>query len=259
MQLQGTNTYLIGTGHERILIDTGEGEESWIQLVMSVIRERNLIIDKVLLTHWHGDHTGGVSDLLHHYPHLQDCIYKSKPDLGQQPIVDGQQFHVPGATLRAVFTPGHSVDHMCFHFIEESSLITGDNILGHGTTAVEDLAQYMQSLRIMQSISCEKGLPGHGAVIPDLRRKLSEEVGSKERRERQILAGLKSFQTSRPTSTMGATAKELVSQVFGQLPDDTSSDIFEPFMRELLMKLASEKRVGFVLREGKKQWFCNVR
>lgn len=76
----------------------------------------------MLLTHWHGDHTGGVPDLLRLYPELKSSIYKNLPGKTQQPIYDGQLFEVEGATIRAVHTPGHSDDHMCFVLEEEQAL-----------------------------------------------------------------------------------------------------------------------------------------
>jgi hydrolase len=261
MQLQGTNTYLLGSGDRRLLIDTGEGKPRWANLISATVAEKGISIEQVLLTHWHGDHTGGVPDLVKRYPHLQHAIFKYDPDLGQQPIVDGQVFSVEGATVRAIYTPGHSTDHVCFLLEEENALFTGDNILGHGTTVVEDLAEYLRSLYKMQAQDCVIGYPGHGAVIEDLRYKLKVEVSQKHRRERQVLMGLKSFQRSKGlagTNDGRATVAELVVRVFGRLPPSVRESVFEPFMSELLMKLANEKRVGFEFKGGQKRWFSKV-
>ncbi|KAE8326991.1 beta-lactamase-like protein [Aspergillus sergii] len=253
MQLQGTNTYLVGTGNRRILIDTGQGIPLWINHLEELLSKHDITISQVLLTHWHGDHTGGVPDLLRLHPELKESIYKCDPDTGQKPIVDRQIFRVEGATIHALFTPGHSTDHMCFFLEEENALFTGDNILGHGTTAVEDLSLYMASLGKMQHQSCEIGYPGHGQVIWDLRRVLQAEIGRKHRRERQVIAGLKALQLK---SKEGAAPRELVSHVFGALPEEVVDHVFEPFMKEVLMKLAVEKRVGFRFKSGHRVWFA---
>lgn len=261
MQLQGTNTYLLGSGSQRLLVDTGEGREHWIDLVLAALAERHLSIKQVLLTHWHGDHTGGVPDLLKHFPSLQDSIFKYDPDFSQQPIIDGQVFSVEGATVRAVYTPGHSTDHICFLLEEENALFTGDNVLGHGTTVVEDLAEYLRSLYKMQQQDCAIGYPGHGAVIGDLRCKMKAEIGQKHRRERQILMGLKSFQCKKDSASTNeclATVGELVVHMFGQLPPAVRETVFEPFVGEVLMKLAGEKRVGFLFKGGQKRWFSRA-
>src|SRR4051794_18544446 len=62
--LQGTNTYLLGTGPRRLLIDTGEGKPSWIAALTKVLREEGASVQAALLTHWHHDHVGGVGNLV---------------------------------------------------------------------------------------------------------------------------------------------------------------------------------------------------
>src|SRR5947208_3318994 len=76
--LQGTNTYLVGRGPVRLLIDTGEGKPSWVALLGEVLREEKATISSVLITHWHPDHQGGISQVLSLLPHAK--IYKNQPD-----------------------------------------------------------------------------------------------------------------------------------------------------------------------------------
>lgn len=87
----------------RILVDTGEGQPSWIKAVREVLFMENAECLAVL-THWHMDHVGGVGHLLEHYPNT--TVYKHQPGPNQRGIQDGQVFKVDGATLRAVHTPG---------------------------------------------------------------------------------------------------------------------------------------------------------
>lgn len=121
----GTNTYLIGRGRQRILIDTGEGARSWATSLKNFLSEENATVQQVLLTHWHGDHVGGISDLKRLCP--QVIVHKHDPEDGQEDIYDGQVFCVEGATLKACHTPGHTYDHMAFIVEEEDALITGDS------------------------------------------------------------------------------------------------------------------------------------
>jgi glyoxylase-like metal-dependent hydrolase (beta-lactamase superfamily II) len=123
----GTNTYLIGRGHQRILLDTGEGKPAWAANLKTVLSEENATVHQALLTHWHGDHVRGLNDLLTICP--QATVYKHQPDEGQNDIQDGQVFNVEGATLRAFHTPGHTVDHMAFVLEEEDAIFTGDSEL----------------------------------------------------------------------------------------------------------------------------------
>src|SRR6266487_1524470 len=99
-----------------------QGMPIWIENIIKVLKERKLDISHILLTHWHGDHTGGVPDLISYNPEFASRVYKNQPDYGQHPIEDGQIFATEGATIRAVFTPGHAVDHMCFVLEEENAL-----------------------------------------------------------------------------------------------------------------------------------------
>ncbi|EAL89338.1 metallo-beta-lactamase type thioesterase tpcB [Aspergillus fumigatus Af293] len=259
--LQGTNTYIVGTGRHRLLIDTGQGIPEWASLISSTLAGSSIELSHVLLTHWHGDHTGGVPDLLRMYPDLSDSIYKHTPGKGQKPISDGQTFRVEGATVRAVHTPGHSHDHMCFILEEENAMFTGDNVLGHGSSAVEVLSTWMSSLRMMQSLRCAVGYPAHGAVIRDLPSKLDLELTQKARREDRVVETLKQMKTE--TQRNGArgkgsvTVQQLVTAMHGHdLDEQVRTMALEPFVDEVLRKLAQDDRVAFEVRGGQKKWFA---
>ena len=139
-------------------------------------------------------------------------------------------------------------------------MFTGDNILGNGSSAVEELSIYMSSLRAMQSHNCAIGYPAHGAVIPNLPAKIAGELAQKLRREKQVLQVLNG--TKRNEKTMGrqetgsVTVKELVTAMHGNGIDEQVRDmVLEPFMDEVLRKLAEEGRVAFEVRGGEKKWF----
>ncbi|ORY69644.1 putative metallo-beta-lactamase domain protein [Pseudomassariella vexata] len=259
--LQGTNTYIVGTGSKRLIIDTGQGVPDWANLISSTLSTCDVSLSHVLLTHWHGDHTGGVPDLLRMYPDLNLSIYKHTPSKTQQPIADEQIFRVEGATVRAVHSPGHSHDHMCFILEEEQAMFTGDNVIGHGTAAVEHLSTWMETLRKMQSHGCVTGYPAHGVVIADLRGKIAGELAQKVRREGQVLQALE--QTKKEERVAGGRGKgsvtvgELVTAMHGTGVDTGVRELaLEPFMEEVLRKLAEDGRVAFEVRGGVKKWFA---
>ncbi|KAI1501550.1 putative metallo-beta-lactamase domain protein [Biscogniauxia marginata] len=183
--LQGTNTYLVGTGPRRLLIDTGEGKPSWIAALKRTLEEEKATVHRALITHWHPDHTQGIPQLLEHSP--QAAIYKYDPKDGQLDIADGQTFEVEGATLTAVHTPGHTTDHISFVFREEDALFTGDNVLGQGTAVFEDLGTYLGSLARMENLVSGRAYPGHGPVLPEARAKISEYIAHRQQREAQVL------------------------------------------------------------------------
>lgn len=243
-----------------MIIDTGQGIPEWADLISSTLKEQSFSLSHVLLTHWHGDHTLGVPQLLHLYPDLSESIYKNTPGKGQQPITDGQVFKVEGATIRAVHAPGHSEDHMCFVLEEENAMFTGDNILGNGSSAVEDLSIYMETMKTMQSQECVTGYPAHGDVIHNLRTKISGELAQKVRREKQVVQALQDTKTRNPSPAAGGipslSVKELVTAIHGDdLDEEIKAMALEPFLDEVLRKLAEDSRVAFQVRGGQKQWF----
>ncbi|EFY95629.1 metallo-beta-lactamase family protein [Metarhizium robertsii] len=254
MQLQGTNTYLVGNGKSRILIDTGEGLPCWIERVIRVLEDRQLDLSFILLTHWHGDHTGGVPDLISHNPDWADRVYKNRPDRGQNPIADGQIFSVEGATIRAVFTPGHAIDHMCFVLEEENALFTGDNVLGHGFSVVMDLAVYMRSLDSMVAQGCASGYPAHGAKIANLPAKMQEYIHHNEFRIQQVSSAL-AWHCAKGAKG-GMTLQEIIQSIYGNVPKEIVDNALVPFLSQVLWKLAEDRKVGFSPGEPKKRrWF----
>lgn len=156
--LQGTNTYLLGTGASRLLIDTGEGLPSWREALRRTLAAEGATISKVLLTHHHHDHVGGVGDVRELCgPGVEVYIYSPPPAAppsfqaaasggtagGEylsaawpppyalhpnllapnelRGIADGQEFAVDGVTVRALLAPGHTPDHACFVLLPASS------------------------------------------------------------------------------------------------------------------------------------------
>ncbi|KAL2264005.1 hypothetical protein VTK26DRAFT_3560 [Humicola hyalothermophila] len=258
--LQGTNTYLVGTGPKRLLIDTGEGKPAWIAALKRVLEEEKASIASAILTHWHKDHTGGVPDLLAAWPGTP--VYKNQPDAGQLDIADGQQFRVEGASLTAHHTPGHTTDHMVLVWAEEGAMFTGDNVLGHGTAVFEDLATYLASLDKMRRLYGAIGTttkqgrayPGHGAALADGPAKISEYIRHRQQREEQVVQTLRSEKnpgansttttTTTTTSNNNAwTVMELVRSIYRDVPE-TLHPAAANGVVQILQKLRQEGRVA---------------
>ncbi|KAJ5391239.1 metallo-beta-lactamase domain protein [Penicillium cosmopolitanum] len=207
--LQGTNTYLIGRGHQRILIDTGQGEPAWVNNLTSVLSSEKATVHHALLTHWHGDHVGGVKDLLRLCP--QACVYKCEPDKdeGQVGIVDGQVFSVEGATLKAVFSPGHTEDHMAFVLEEEDAIFTGDSDLHRMRDRVQG-----------------RGYPGHGAVMENVNARISEYIKHRKQREDEVVRVLRwgkldvSPGEQSPEPKRSWTPLQLVKVIYKDVPEN---------------------------------------
>ncbi|MCI0548044.1 MAG: beta-lactamase-like protein 2 [Candidatus Rokubacteria bacterium] len=192
----GTNTYLVGR-RDPVLIDTGAGVPGYMAVLDEYLRHRRFAPSRVLLTHRHPDHLGGVSALRERFPHLPVAkkIWKDT-DLPAQieDLGDGAAVEADGATLIAIHTPGHASDHLCYYLPEERAVFTGDVVLGGSTTVIPeedgDLAEYMESLRRLQRLDVRRIYPAHGPVIEDAQGRLQEYIEHRMMRERQILDAL---------------------------------------------------------------------
>ena len=193
----GTNTYLVG--HARpILIDTGAGVPEYVPLMDEYLRRRGWARpERVILTHRHRDHMGGVADLRRRFGELPvaKMVFKdSGLPAGMADLRDGQTVEGDEVTLIPVHTPGHASDHLCFYLKEERALFTGDLILGGSTSVIPDddgdLGQYLESLRRVQALDVRRIYPAHGPVIEDAQAKIQEYLDHRMLRERQILEAL---------------------------------------------------------------------
>ncbi|KIW00384.1 hypothetical protein, variant [Verruconis gallopava] len=232
--LQGTNTYLIGQGPKRILLDTGEGKPQWFETLKKVLSDEGASLEAVLVSHWHPDHIGGVKDVLTLSPAPR--VYKNEPQEGMLNIEDGQKFWVEGATLRAFHSPGHTTDHMAVILEEEDAMFTGDNILGHGTAVFEDLQVYLDSLQKMSTAVSGRGYPGHGSIIDNVQTRANEYLAHRAQREREVLGVL----TQNPH---GLTVMEMVKIIYKDVPENLHLPASKGVL-QVLWKLQDEGKVS---------------
>lgn len=271
--LQGTNTHLVGTGSERILIDTAEGLSVWRERLERVLKEEGdgkVKITKVLLTHWHHDHVGGVDDVrdligegVEVWKGTGSCLGEEEESEFEKDekktktkihtIKPNQTFSVPGAHLTAIFTPGHTSDHMSFFLREEDALFAGDNVLGHGTAVFEDLKEYMESLERMQKVllgSTEGGgggrvYPSHGEVVEDGLGKIGEYIAHRRQREMEALEVL-GRKEGGPGGDGWWGSMEMVKVVYAAYPEEYWGPA-EGSLKQVLKKLERDGKV----RQGK--------
>jgi glyoxylase-like metal-dependent hydrolase (beta-lactamase superfamily II) len=212
----GTNTYLVGR-RDPILIDTGAGVEGYVPLFERYLGERGWRRpQRIVLTHRHRDHLGGVAHLRERFPGLSvaKMIWKDAdlPD-GITDLRDGQRIEGDGVTLVPIHTPGHASDHLCFYLEEERALFSGDLILNGSTTVIPeedgDLGLYMDSLRRVQALGVERIYPAHGPVVEDAPAKIQEYIDHRLLRERQILDAL---------GNGAATIPDIVKVVYAEVP-----------------------------------------
>ncbi|XP_020721208.2 endoribonuclease LACTB2 [Bombus terrestris] len=205
LTLQGTNTYLVGTGTRRILIDAGEEKSSneYTKVLREVLEKEKATIQHLLITHYHHDHLGGVNYVLDmlkaidttgctsvwKLPRASNDKNSTKLEMQVQweNLKDKQIVEVEGAKLRVEYTPGHASDHACFMLEDEKILFSGDCVLGEGTVVFEDLEVYLASLRKMLGMQAKMIYPGHGPVIEDPESVINYYIKHRLKRENDIL------------------------------------------------------------------------
>ncbi|AXT86939.1 MBL fold metallo-hydrolase [Aeromicrobium sp. A1-2] len=172
MTLDGTNTWILREpGAERsVVVDPGPADEAHLQAVLAAAGTVGLI----LFTHRHFDHTAALG----RFVELTGAPTRSiDPEFTRaaEPLVDGETIDVDGLEMEVLATPGHTTDSVCFRLPAEGSLLTGDTILGRGTTVIAHpdgvLGPYLDSLAHVREL-VEEGLvvrilPGHGPVVDD--------------------------------------------------------------------------------------------
>ena len=211
--LQGTNTYLVGKGARRILVDTGDADFSseYIPVLRRAVSESGAVgIEQIVLTHWHRDHIGGVREVLKCYgvevpvrrfvPAVEEDTWGEEGSVSVTshlegcnvvPLTDGEILSTEGATLRAIHTPGHASDHICLVLEEERAIFTGDNVLGTGTPVFRDLPLYLGSLRRILAEKPQNLYTSHGPLVSDGAKLINEYIEHRMARVlqvRQVLA-----------------------------------------------------------------------
>jgi glyoxylase-like metal-dependent hydrolase (beta-lactamase superfamily II) len=166
----------------------------------------------ILITHHHKDHIGGIEQVKKLMGDQSIPVYQHRLFAkDSKDITDGQVFETDGARLRALYSPGHTQDHMAFYLEEENSIFTGDCVLGHGTAVFEDLAAILRSLESFLQLPLKRLYPGHGAVIENGPEKIREYIQHRKDREEMILSLL----TKEPASSV-----QLVQKIYPEIPPE---------------------------------------
>src|SRR5690625_3182584 len=209
MTLEGTNTWVLrAPGSEAaIVVDPGpEGHPDHLRAVAEAAGPVALTI----LTHHHRDHTGAVA---------QWAAMTGSPVRGADhgaPFADGEPIQAAGLTVQVLLTPGHTEDSICLLVEDHNLLLTGDTVLGRGTTVVPwpegDLGAYLESLDRIADLaragSVERIAPGHGPVIDDPVAFVTDLIAHRRQRLEQVTQALNDGATS---------AADRVQLVYGDL------------------------------------------
>ncbi|SFF52346.1 Glyoxylase, beta-lactamase superfamily II [Actinacidiphila alni] len=178
MTLDGTNTWIVAEPDSplAVVIDPGPLDEGHLAHVVETAERAGKRVALTLLTHGHPDHAEGAArfaELTRTRVRALDPALR----LGDEGLAAGDTVTTGGLELRVIATPGHTADSLSFHLPADSAVLTGDTVLGRGTTVVAHpdgrLGDYLDSLRRLQALTVDGGvdtvLPGHGPVLDDAR------------------------------------------------------------------------------------------
>jgi glyoxylase-like metal-dependent hydrolase (beta-lactamase superfamily II) len=210
MTLEGTNTYVLRApgAAGSVVIDPGPLDEGHLRAVAELGS-----VELILLTHGHPDHAEGAH-LFHEMTAAPMAAFERRLTVAAEPLRDGQHLDgVGGLRLRVVVTPGHTSDSVSFA-VEDGApaLLTGDTILGRGTTVVAHpdgrLGPYLESLARIRDLGPMLLLPGHGPVGPDVGAVAADYLAHREQRLAQVRAA---------RADGAATAEDVVRLVYADI------------------------------------------
>ncbi|MGD9484564.1 MBL fold metallo-hydrolase [Streptomyces sp. TRM70308] len=176
MTLDGTNTWVVAEpdADVAVVVDPGPLDEGHLREVVATAERMGKRVALTLLTHGHHDHAEGAA----RFAELTGSPVRALDPalrLGDEGLAPGDVVTTGGLELRVVPTPGHTEDSLSFHLPADAAVLTGDTVLGRGTTVVAHpdgrLGDYLDSLRRLRSLTVDDGvrtvLPGHGPVLAD--------------------------------------------------------------------------------------------
>jgi glyoxylase-like metal-dependent hydrolase (beta-lactamase superfamily II) len=193
----GTNTYLLGTGPDFVVVDPGPDDPRHLD---RIVQATDANISHVLCTHSHPDHSPGAATLKSMTRAL--VLGRAAPDDGFQdesyrpdaPLEDGAVVATAGARIRALHTPGHASNHVCLLLEPEGWLLTGDHLMSGSTVVIlppdGSMRLYLDSLDRLRTLPLTALLPGHGDVMPDPHGEIDRVIAHRLRREEKVIDGL---------------------------------------------------------------------
>jgi glyoxylase-like metal-dependent hydrolase (beta-lactamase superfamily II) len=187
----GTNTYLVGTT-ELIVIDPGPDDESHIRAILTAAGSR---IRWIVCTHTHFDHAPGAARLqaLTGAPVGAMAAPRTDHDFPlrvDRQLANGDSIQCAEVAVRAIHTPGHASNHLCFLLSSNGMLFTGDHIMQGSTVVIYppdgNMRAYIGSLRHLLEIDIKVLAPGHGHLIDRPAEEVNRLIQHRLRREEKV-------------------------------------------------------------------------
>lgn len=242
MTLTGTNTYLVGAPGSGgvVVVDPGPDLVEHRAAVDEAVAARDAEVSAVIITHHHADHAQAAGWAAA----WEVPLHAFTPRLIRaeaSALLDGAVLRAAGVRIEAVHTPGHSSDHLCLRLPDTGAVLTGDHVLGEGSTIVAwpdgDMAAYLASLERLAAIDAAVLYPGHGPTITEPAAAVAAYLAHRREREQQVLDALRAGDR---------TAAEVVARVYATV-DPVLHPAAERSVRAHLDKLVTD---GLVTSDG---------
>ncbi len=220
MTLEGTNTWILAEpgSQQSVVIDPGPLEESHLQQILNQVAQLDSRVALTLLTHSHDDHAQSAA----RFAALTEAPVRAIGS-GHDDLSDGDRLDIGGLELLVVATPGHTADSISFLLPREQLLLTGDTLLGRGSTVVAypdgRLSAYLESLQRLEQMAGSGLLtclaPGHGPVVADAAATIDFYQAHRQQRLEQVRGTVAEVASQ---TEVGDLADAVVAKVYADVP-----------------------------------------
>jgi glyoxylase-like metal-dependent hydrolase (beta-lactamase superfamily II) len=196
----GNHTYLLASAGCAMLIDAGVGHPRHLAVLQTALRQQDLALMTVAVTHGHSDHISGAPAIADAYPEAAFAKFPSPADCVLQGIEwhrlkDGDTLRCGDIAVEVVHTPGHSPDHLAFWQAQSGGLFTGDLVIAGSSVVIDvdrggNVSEYLRSLERVLALRPRWLYPAHGPAISDPSAVVRQHLEHRLERERQIVAAL---------------------------------------------------------------------
>ena len=250
----GTQTYLVGDGASLAVIDPGPDEPEHLDALLQAIGDAR--VAAICCTHTHRDHSPAAAALAARTgAPVIGCAALTLDDDGPRAdasfdpgyrpdtvLPDGEAIGGTGWTLRAVATPGHTSNHLCFALEQTGALFTGDHVMGWSTSVVSppdgDMTAYLASLQKLYDRERDAVyFPAHGPAIEKPRQLVRGMIGHRRQREKQILRQIEAGRTR-------------IAHMVPQMYKGVDERLWPAAGRSVLAHLIDLERRGIALRDN---------
>lgn len=241
----GTNTYIYGE-KELAVFDAGPSVPEHVAAILASQDTLDAPITTLFASHTHADHSPAIAKVAEQLGDVkligipaaagqQFEDYSFRPDLEPQ---NNQLFELPTGVVRAIHTPGHVGNHVCYLIEEYNLLTTGDHLMNGSTVVIVppkgSMKDYIESLQKLQHYAIDVMAPGHGDLIKNPAEVVEWTIQHRFQREAKVLANL---------SVAPISIRQLVVSVYDDV-DVSIHPMAELSLHAHLIKLALDSRVS---------------